>query len=333
MRKNYLTSNEINTIYFGGGTPSILSKTELKQIFDQISNFYLVNSPEITLEANPEDLNFDRIEEYLDVGINRLSIGVQTFNSEYLRFFNRSHTADQSKSAVKMAQRAGFDNISVDLIFGIPGQSIENFKKDLDQILALNTTHISIYGLTIEERTVFGNRYAKGRLTPLDEDLAAIQFEVIMDELEKAGYEHYEISNFCIPGYYSRHNTSYWKQEEYIGIGPAAHSYNKIARQYNVAHNMKYIRAIDSKSDYFESEILSPTQKINEYILTRIRTNIGIDLNELKEEFQCDLYSLKDREIQFLLRDNFMDKHDHQLCLTKKGKLVADSITERLVLE
>src|SRR5690606_31556308 len=238
MQKDYLDGEAVETIYFGGGTPSILPIDELAFLLGQVRDTFTVTAgAEVTLEANPDDLSAEYLRNLYAIGFNRLSIGIQSFDDRVLRFLNRAHTAIAATTAVAEACRAGFNNMSIDLIFAIPDVSAEEWKRNIHQALALGPEHISAYGLTIEARTVFGNWMAKGRLRPVDEALAAHQLEMLMDELRTAGFHQYEISNFARPGYESRHNSSYWKGRRYLGIGPGAHSYDLVSRQYNVHNN------------------------------------------------------------------------------------------------
>ncbi|MEQ9288414.1 MAG: radical SAM family heme chaperone HemW [Cyclobacteriaceae bacterium] len=331
LRDNYLSSNKINTIYFGGGTPSMLTSPELEAILRAVyEQFEVSGKAEITLEANPDDLSDENLKNFRSQGINRLSIGIQSFNDSFLKKFNRAHTADMAKEAVDKARIAKFDNISVDLIFGIPDQSLSEFKDDLQKVIGLNPEHVSIYGLTIEENTVFGKWEKSKKLKPIDEEIAAQQFELIMDYLPEAGFRQYEVSNFCREGYESRHNSSYWDGKEYLGVGPSAHSFNGKTRQYNITNNMKYIHSIAKGEIPCEVEVLSKTDRINEYILTKIRTEPGICFEEMKSRFGFNFEKIYEEKIKYYRNTGLILTND-RLVLTKAGRLVADAITASFI--
>lgn len=333
LRQNYLGEEIVETVYFGGGTPSLLSGLELSTILKRIrQNFVMDQNPEVTLEANPDDLSPAKLTELKSAGINRLSIGIQSFNDETLSFFNRTHNAKMAIAAVKDSKKLGFDNISIDLIFGVPHQALANLEADLEQALQLKTPHVSIYGLTIEENTVFGRWQKQNKLKPLEDDLAAAHLELIMEMLANAGYVQYEISNFCLPGYESKHNSSYWHGKKYLGIGPAAHSYNGYSRQYNPAHNIKYIQHLKNSKLPCTIENLSREDQINELILTQIRLKEGIQYQLLKELHSFDLLGMKSSEIENFGRLKMLEIEDNFLRLTPKGKLLADFITEKLII-
>ncbi len=332
LQKDFLPENSVNTIYFGGGTPSLLSQHELQQLLKTVHRHFSVTQDcEITLEANPDDLSRDTLLMLKQEGINRLSIGIQSFNDSFLKLFNRAHDAKMALSSVNTARKVGFENISVDLIYGIPEQTIGDFRTDLDKMIALQTEHISIYGLTIEEQTVFGKWYQKNKLTPLDEETAAQQFEMIINELPKAGFRQYEISNFCREGFESKHNSSYWYGVPYLGIGPGAHSYNGHQRQYNVSHNIRYIQALQQGNIPFEKELLTTSQQINEIILTQIRTEQGIDLKQLIDRFDFDLMKNHPDKLSALQQRGLITCNE-RLKLTPAGRLLADGITESLII-
>lgn len=327
LQKKYLGTNTIETIYLGGGTPSILSASELEQLFNTVYKHYRIEAtPEITMEANPDDLSESKLKDVYRLGVNRLSIGIQTFHDELLTFLNRAHTADEAKETYRVARQIGFDNISVDLIFSIPGQSKSMLASDLEEAIDLNPEHISIYSLTIEEKTVFGNWHKRGKFIALSDEASAEQFGLIMSELEKAGFDQYEISNFCRDGYYSRHNTNYWKDIWYLGLGPGAHSYNGISRQHNVAQNHAYMKSLEENKIPFEIEYLDLTEKSNEYLLTSMRTKWGCNLSKLKSEFNYDLLAIQKDELQRLEDLGLIRLEGEVLLLTKEGKFVADTV-------
>ncbi|WP_422360602.1 radical SAM family heme chaperone HemW [Reichenbachiella sp.] len=333
LQKDYLLGETIETIYFGGGTPSILSIQELSDVLHKIyENFQISENSEITLEANPDDLGRPKLEELKVAGINRLSIGIQSFDDQILSYFNRAHNSKMALDAVKYAREIGFENISIDLIFGVPNQTLEALKNDLEQALELNTPHVSIYGLTIEEDTVFGKWEKQNKLTPLDEDLAAEHLVLIMDTLAAVGYEQYEISNFCLQGFESKHNSSYWHGKKYLGLGPAAHSYNGVERQFNYAHNIKYIKSIQSDKLPFTIEKLSAEDQVNEAILTQLRLKDGINHADLKQIHDFDLIKERRVLINEFIQKNMLELNGNFLSLTSNGKLLADFITEKLII-
>ena len=333
LQTDYLGSKDLDTIYFGGGTPSMLNSKELNHVFDSLRNgFSIAPNAEITLEANPDDLTLEKLKELKAAGVNRLSIGVQSFNDKFLRLFHRAHNSKQAKESVRNARLVGFKNINVDLIFGIPDQSIDQFENDLEKMIELNTDHISIYGLTIEPNTVFGKWVKNKKLNEPNEDVTAQQLELIMDRLPDAGFSQYEISNFCKNGKKSLHNSNYWAGVNYLGIGPGAHSFNGISRQFNIANNAAYIRSLAKNRVPCEMEILTDTQKMNEFILTKIRTAEGIHFREFAENFKKDFSSIFSQKIEQYRREEMITIAE-SLTLTKKGKLVADAITEAFFIE
>ncbi|NOT75448.1 MAG: radical SAM family heme chaperone HemW [Cyclobacteriaceae bacterium] len=332
LQKEYLTE-PVSTIYFGGGTPSLLTSSEIGHLIEKIQClFKIAPDTEITLEANPDDLSKEKLKALRHSGINRLSIGIQSFNNDLLKFLNRVHDSSAAMQCLEDVREAGFDNISIDLIYAIPGLSENIWQETLLKALSFSPEHISSYALTIEERTVFGNWSKKGKLHPMEEESAARQFEMLMETLGGASYEHYEISNFCKPGYYSRHNSSYWKGAHYLGIGPSAHSYNGSTRQFNIRNNSAYLRAIQSGKIPSETEVLSEENKINEYILTTLRTQWGCDMSFLKDHLQDDIMSRKGDYLTLLERQGLVSIEENVVRLTRKGKLVADKIAEDLMM-
>ncbi|MBS1975810.1 MAG: radical SAM family heme chaperone HemW [Bacteroidetes bacterium] len=333
LQKDYLRGQVMGTVYLGGGTPSLLTFQELKHLLAAIhENFTITAGAEITLEANPDDLQPWKLEELKSLGINRLSIGIQTFDDRLLEFLHRAHKGDEAVQSVLDARRSGFDNISIDLIYGIPGLTNEYWKETIRKALALSPEHISAYALTIEERTVFGHQLKKGKFPMADEEIVAQQFEILMDEMDTAGYQHYEISNFCKPGRMAVHNSNYWKREHYLGIGPSAHSYRGDSRQFNVKNNAIYIRSIDQGALPFEKEILSREDQINDYILTSLRTSWGLNALTLLEEWNDDLWTRSSAQLHGLIDAGMIEFADPILRLTRKGKLLADKIAEDLMV-
>jgi oxygen-independent coproporphyrinogen III oxidase len=332
MRSSYLEKEEVKTVYFGGGTPSLLSSDELSEIFETLHKQFRINSnAEITLEANPDDLDDTTLANFRKSGINRLSIGIQSFDDDHLHYLNRIHSGRDAYESVRKAQHAGFDNISIDLIYGIPATNHKIWEKDLQKTIELGVQHISSYCLTIEPATVFGKWLEKRIIKPIDEESAAQQFEILMQTLQAHGFEHYEISNFSLSGFYSKHNCNYWLGEKYLGIGPGAHSYNINERQYNISNNAAYIKAIGNGDIPATVEKLSEKDKINEYLLTSLRTRWGCDLNLLKEKAEFDFLE-QEPKIKKMESDKLLINNHGILTLTDKGKLLADKIIYDLFL-
>ena len=331
LQKDYLQQKQLKTIYFGGGTPSLLNANELYDIFSAIQQNYSIDEKaEITLEANPDDITKDKIKIWQDVGINRLSIGIQSFDDMHLKSLNRIHTGEMAEKSVKLAQDMGIENITIDLIYAIPADTHSIWKHDLAKAIALQIPHISSYCLTIEEKTVFGKWLKTNKIPDIDDEFASKQFEMLLETLQSNGYEQYEISNFAKNKHYSVHNTSYWQGEEYLGIGPSAHSYNHESRQYNISNNALYIKALQEKKVPFEIEILSKEEKANDYILTGLRTQWGISLDKLSTIYGTlpdDFTST----IEEYLQSKHLQKNDLQITLSEKGKLFADRIASDLL--
>jgi oxygen-independent coproporphyrinogen III oxidase len=333
LQKDYLQGEPLETIYLGGGTPSLLAAAELDILFSAIHKNYRVSTtPEITVEANPDDLTPEKLRELKPFGVNRLSIGIQSFDEAVLRFLNRAHTANEAVECVELARNAGIKNISIDLIYSIPGQPEEVLKKNLDKAFALLPTHISAYSLTVEEKTVFGKWAKQGKLVAMDDDKATAQFELVMDSLTRQGYQQYEISNYCLPGYESKHNTSYWQQKKYLGVGPSAHSFNTLSRQFNINNNHLYIKNIKEGKVPFEREILTTQNKINEYLFTSLRTKHGCSLTLLANQYGHDLLKVNDHYISQLLKKELITLTGDTIILTRAGKLLADQIASDLFI-
>ena len=327
LQKEYL-SEQIDTIYFGGGTPSLLAPDDLERILNLIFKEYKVGSKlEITLEANPDDLDFQYLNSLNHVGINRLSIGIQSFNEDVLKFLNRAHTGKEAKQCIENARKAGFNNISIDLIYGIPDRGDKQWLNDIECVTDYKPEHISAYCLTIEPQTAFGNWVKKGRISEPDEEMGAHQFELLMEKLKVSNYEQYEISNFCLPNFESKHNSSYWKQIPYLGIGPSAHSFNLKTRQFNIKNNIKYIKSLEEDQLSFELDPLTEEDIINEYLLTSLRTKWGVDLNKYDLKNRIDLNYMN----SIVSMNKAVIKNDI-LYLTKEGKLIADQISSDLFL-
>jgi len=330
QRKDFLGDQIINTIYFGGGTPSVVEVELLAKLIDIIHKSFNVNpNCEITVECNPDDLTADKLKAYRSLGVNRLSLGIQSFDDKVLRFMNRAHSAEQAKNAVLMAQAVGFDNLTIDLIYGVPGSTRASWADELNQMKALEIPHLSAYCLTIEENTVFGNWLKNGKLKAFSDEESLAQFQYLMDFTSDLGMEHYEISNFAKPGYISQHNSAYWLGEHYLGIGPSAHSYNGVERGWNVANNMKYLQAVKKGDAYYENEMLSTKDRFNDYILTRLRTKWGIqlsDMNLISEEMTQSAAEM----INGYLQNGSLIQVKDGFFITQKGRFIVDGISADL---
>lgn len=333
FRQDYLQGQEVGTIYFGGGTPSLLNQQELELLLATTKRLFKVSpEAEITLEANPDDLKPQKLQELKAAGINRLSIGLQSFYEPHLQLMNRAHKAEESINCVKYAQAAGFQNITVDLIYGVPAPDHSVWQQDLDMLFALNVPHVSCYALTIEPDTALGRWSKKGTFKPADDEFTAEQFEILLTRMKQQGYVQYEISNFCLPGHESRHNSNYWRGIHYLGAGPSAHSFNGHSRQYNVAHNKKYIDALQQGTVPFELESLTPADQANDYLLTTLRTTWGCDLNRLQQTYGYNLQQQHAGYLQDLQNRELAIIRNNTLYLTDAGKLLADQITLELFL-
>jgi oxygen-independent coproporphyrinogen-3 oxidase len=331
LQTAYLPAQPLRTVYFGGGTPSLLTEVELHRLFDGIHRHFSVEpDAEITLEANPDDLTTEKLRLLRGVGVNRLSIGIQSFDDGQLRYLNRLHGAAEGEASVQRAQDAGFENLTIDLIYAIPAPDDARWQRDLQKATALGVPHLSAYCLTIEPRTVFGNWLNRKKIAPVDEDMAARHFGQLVGHLTAQGYEHYEISNFAQPGRYSRHNTSYWRQEPYLGIGPSAHSFDgQATRQYNVANNARYVAAIRRGELPAETERLSEKDRLNEYVLTGLRTQWGCAWETLAA-LSAEGTSLLRSALPPLLENGWLTDDARVLRLTPTGKLFADRVAAEL---
>ena len=331
-RINYLPNKKIETIYFGGGTPSLLSEKETHLILEKIHKLYDVDSiAEITLECNPDDLSPVKLQELKSLNINRLSIGLQSFDEEELKWMNRAHTATESEASVKRAQDKGFENITIDLIYGSKFSNLSNWKTTLNKAIDLNVKHISSYNLTVEEKTKLGHDVTKKKERLIDDEKSAELFLEMIERLQKNNFIHYEISNFGKEHFFSKHNSNYWKGNYYLGLGPSAHSFDGESRQWNVANNNSYIQKISANDiSYFEKEILTENNRFNEYILTSLRTIWGVNLNYLNTHFNADFISTFKKGVAAFIKDETIILKDNAYILTNKGKLLADKITSDL---
>jgi oxygen-independent coproporphyrinogen-3 oxidase len=325
LQKDYLVDKTLQTIYFGGGTPSLLSSAELEQILNTIAKyFHLPSNVEITLEANPDDLKIAKLQEFKSLGINRLSVGIQSFYEPHLQLMNRSHNSQEAFECVQLARKVGFENFSIDLIYGIPHQDHSVWEMDMQKALQLDIPHISTYALTVEPRTALHKYTQTQKFTPATDDFAAQQYEMLIEKLESKGYEHYEISNFAKPNHYSKHNSNYWKKGHYLGIGASAHSYNGTSRQYNIANNSLYIKALQEDNIPCETEILTKENHINEYILVNLRTMWGCDKVFLQQTYG---YEFDEKLLQKYISLGCVIIENNIIKLTLKGKLLADKIS------
>ena len=333
-RVDYLPDEPIETIYFGGGTPSILNDEELAEIFATLQKHFTISpEAEITLEANPDDLSEVRLKTLKDSPVNRLSIGVQSFFQEDLVYMNRAHDAQEAERSIQLAQDFSFQNLSIDLIYGAPTTTDEHWAANVDKLIRWKIPHLSCYALTVEPGTALDHFIKKGTALPVDEAKAARQFTYLMNTLEAAGYEHYEISNFCLPGQHARHNTNYWRGVPYLGIGPSAHSFDGPSRQWNVANNAKYLKGIANQTIVFEKEILSPADQHNEYIMTALRTKWGVDLSFLEERWGLPIAEEFAKGMAAVVDRGEAERNGTTYRLTKQGRLLADGIAAGLFLE
>lgn len=334
LRRPYLNQEIVETIYFGGGTPSLLPDSAIQEILNTVFlHFNIGQNPEITLESNPDDMQPERLSSWKKAGINRLSIGVQSFFTEDLSWMNRVHDAQQATEAIEQAKLAGFDNFSLDLIYGLPGLTDEKWDKNLHNAISLEPPHISCYALTVEPKTALFKMIRLKKTADIQPEKQARQYLTGIQTLETAGYEHYEISSFAKPGYRSRHNSAYWQSKKYLGLGPAAHSFDGNGRQWNISNNALYIKFLSAGNLCFESEILQPRDLLNEYIMTSLRTMEGLDLQHVSDHFGKDKGSLLEHKTASYIGLNQMERKNGKLILTKKGKLFADGIAAALFFD
>ncbi len=336
LRKEELANERIETIYFGGGTPSLLSITELDLLLKTIrKNYNVIESLEVTLEANPDDLISAQnqtstiFEAYKKIGINRLSIGVQSFFEEDLQLMNRAHNADEAKKCLSIATRY-FDNITVDLIYGIPNMTNQRWKENLQILFDLGIHHISSYALTVEPKTALDAFIKQGKYPSVEEQVAREHFEILVNETQQQGFLHYEISNFGKPNYLSKHNTSYWQGKKYIGIGPSAHSFNQTHRSWNVANNTKYIKSIEGGELPCEVEELSKNDRFNEYIMTGLRTIWGVSLAKITSDFGSSFQKELLKNATVFIQQGLLEIENDALKTTPKGKFLADGLASEL---
>lgn len=329
------TSTKIETIYFGGGTPSLLSVDEINTFTDKINSLFdVVEHVEITLEANPDDLTNDYLVQLKNkTSINRLSIGVQSFLEEDLLYMNRAHNAQEAIECIRLAKQHGFHNLSVDLIYGTPSLTDEQWQKNLDVLVDLDIAHVSCYALTVEEKTALHHSIKTKKISAPNDEKTARQFSILMDKMQQHHYNHYEISNFCKEPHFAKHNTNYWKGISYLGIGPSAHSFDGVKRYWNIANNAIYTKKILNNEFANESEVLSKTDSYNEYVMTSIRTVFGVDLSKIKQDFGDDFQHHFLFEVSPFIDNKWIVNTNEIFTLTNSGKLFCDYITTHLFIE
>lgn len=341
LRKGEFENEVVETIYFGGGTPSVLDLNEIENIIASVyKNYKVAENPEITFEANPDDLiftNTGRSQDatvfagYRNLGINRLSIGIQSFFEEDLKFMNRAHNAIEAENCLREATKY-FDNISIDLIYGVPGMTNDRWKKNIEKALSFDLPHISSYALTVEPKTALANFIKKGSVAPLDDEAAQSHYDILTNRLAKAGYVCYEISNFGKPNYFSKNNTAYWQGKKYIGIGPSAHSYDGVNRAWNIRNNVKYIQKITDRQLPMDVETLSQTDRYNEYIMTGLRTIWGVSLRRVENDFGKNSLEYLHQQTRKYIEQDLLQIQDGTLLVTKKGKFLTDGIAADLFM-
>lgn len=333
LRHHYLQDKTLASIYFGGGTPSLLTGEHLGQIFGAIQqHFTIAKGAEITLEANPDDLTAEKLKELKQTPVNRLSIGVQSFFDADLKWMNRAHNANQAQTAIALAREIGFHNITIDLIYGTPGLSNANWLDNINTALALGVNHISSYALTVEPKTALASFIEKGKYTQTNDEQAAEQFDILVNILTENGFIHYEISNFGKAGFLAQHNGNYWKGKHYLGIGPSAHSFNTISRSWNVANNQAYIKALQNNEVELTEEILSINDQVNEYVMTGLRTIWGCDLVFIEQQFGLIHKERILNDAEKFIAQDLLIIQQNVLLTTHKGKFLADGIAADLFL-
>ncbi len=332
LRKDEFQNEEVETIYFGGGTPSVLSIDDIRFLIHSVyKNYNVIENPEITLEANPDDLDEETILKYANSPINRLSIGIQSFFEDDLQLMNRAHNSEEAKRCLAVATQY-FDNISIDLIYGMPNMSNEKWLQNIKTALSFNIPHISSYALTVEPKTALYKMIKSETISTLDDDLAQQHFHILIDKLQENGFVHYELSNFGKPDYFSKNNIAYWLGKKYIGIGPSAHSFNGKSRSWNVSNNSLYLKAIAENKVPSETEILSKTDQYNEYIMTGLRTIWGVSLDKIETEFGSRYLEYLHQQAEKYISDNLLTVENNILKTTKKGKFLSDGIASDLFL-
>jgi len=333
VRREYIGNEIVTTIYIGGGTPSVLNPGEIMAILENIRKIFSLHEEcEITIEANPDDIDNEYLSALKDSGISRISLGIQSWRDSDLKFLNRRHNALQAAEALTQTINAGFGNVTIDLIYGIPGMKLSDWSSNIDISLSYDINHLSAYHLTYESGTVLNKMKEKGLLTEIDEEESTAQFNILIDKTQTAGFVQYEISNFGKPGYFSIHNTNYWKQVNYLGLGPSAHSFNGYSRQWNIRDVKKYIKAVNSGTVFFEKEELDKKTRFNEYIMTSLRTMWGIDLDYVENIFDKEGYDYIVNIAGKLIDYGMLKQENKTLILTNQGKMISDNIISELML-
>jgi oxygen-independent coproporphyrinogen-3 oxidase len=333
MRQDYLGTETVSTIYFGGGTPSVFSIKELSTILNQIYKLFRVEEKcEITIELNPDDVSPGYLEGLKNLNINRISLGIQSWRDSDLKMLNRRHSSAQAAMALKETVKKGFENITIDLIYGIPGMGTKDWASNLDFSFSFDIKHLSAYHLTFEPGTVFGKMLEKGLISEIDEEESAAQFSMLIEKTESEGYIHYEISNFGKPGYFSIHNSNYWKQVIYLGLGPSAHSFNGYSRQWNIRDLKGYIKSVNAGKKVYESEELDTKARFNEYIMTSLRTMWGIDLDYVEKIFEKEGYDYVVNLSAKFKEYGLMKQDKKTLILTNQGKMISDNIISEFMM-
>ncbi|MFN4298397.1 MAG: radical SAM family heme chaperone HemW [Thermaurantimonas sp.] len=320
------------TLYFGGGTPSLLDLSDLSELFSVLRNLYVIYSVESTLEANPEDISSEKLEGWLEMGIDRLSIGIQTFNDAQLKIFNRNHTAAQARQCIDLAKSAGFSHFNLDLIFGFPGQTLKQWDDDLQKMLEIGPEHISVYALTREEGTAYDQLYKKGILDEVNESLVSDMFYLARERLTHAGYLHYEVSNYALPGHEARHNSGYWSGDLYLGLGPSAHSYAHDKRWWNFSNNALYEKTLFLNKKWYEEEILTNKNRFNEIIITGIRTSKGISIEKCKKFLDDEEFSDWYKKVEDLVKKGIFNLKADHLIINPEYLFISDTFALQLLI-
>jgi oxygen-independent coproporphyrinogen III oxidase len=333
IRKNYLGAETVSTIYFGGGTPSVLPPAAIGSIIDHLKrNFNIENENEITVEINPDDVTSSYVKELREEGVNRVSLGIQSWYDNDLKLLNRRHNSAQALEALGMIFKAGFGNVTIDLIYGIPGMTTERWESNLDKALATGISHLSAYHLTIEPGTVLDKMKKKGHFRETDEEESSAQFNLLIEKTGSAGFIQYEISNFGKPGFFSVHNTNYWKQVPYLGLGPSAHSFNRYSRQWNIRDLKKYIKGVNGRREFFEREELDLKTRFNEYVMTSLRTMWGLDLGYVEKTFEKEGYDYVMNLSCKFIGYGLMKREKNTLVLSNQGKMISDNIISEFMM-
>ncbi|NGM66610.1 radical SAM family heme chaperone HemW [Sphingobacterium sp. SGR-19] len=334
LRSHYLADKTIPSIYFGGGTPSLLTAGEIQRLIDTVAaHFEIANHAEITLEANPDDLDKTKVQALRRTSVNRFSIGIQSFYEEDLRWMNRAHNASEAESSIKRVQDAGFENITADLIYGYPLLTNAKWRSNMEKLLAVDIPHISSYAMTVEQKTALAHFIHNGKTPPMQEPQSAEQMNMLIETLTQNGFAHYEISNFAKNGQYAKHNTAYWQGKHYLGIGPSAHSFDGKSRSWNIANNARYIEGITTEKPVYETENLSREDQFNEYVMTSLRTMWGIDLEKITHDFSNEMTQQLHTQIApFVEQQHVESVQGRFFKLTAKGKLIADFIASELFI-